>query len=83
VAAELLAAGAETLLVGDGVAAYPEAFAGLDRVELVGPAGAAPSVEALVELATARYVREEFCRAEEVVPLYLRRSDAEIAWEGR
>jgi tRNA threonylcarbamoyladenosine biosynthesis protein TsaB len=83
VAAELVASGSESLLVGDGASAYAEAFAGLDRVALAGPAASAPSVAALVELATARFEREEFCRADEVIPLYLRRSDAEIAWDGR
>jgi tRNA threonylcarbamoyladenosine biosynthesis protein TsaB len=83
IAAELVADAGESLLVGDGALAYRDAFAGLDRVELAGPAAAAPSVAALVELATARFEREEFCRADEVTPLYLRRSDAEIAWDGR
>jgi tRNA threonylcarbamoyladenosine biosynthesis protein TsaB len=83
VAAELLATGVDSLLVGDGALAYADAFAGLDHVELAGPAAAAPSVAALVELATARFEREEFCRADEVAPLYLRRSDAEIAWDAR
>ena len=83
VAAELLASGGETLLVGDGALAYADVFAALDHVELGGPAAAAPSVGALVELAAARFEREEFCRADEVAPLYLRRSDAEIAWDAR
>jgi hypothetical protein len=34
-----------------------------------------------VELATARYEREEFSAPAEVHPLYLRRSDAEIEWD--
>jgi tRNA threonylcarbamoyladenosine biosynthesis protein TsaB len=83
VAAELLAAGAEALLVGDGALEYAADFDGLERVEHAGPAAAAPSVAALVELASARFAREEFCRADEVAPLYLRRSDAEIAWDAR
>jgi tRNA threonylcarbamoyladenosine biosynthesis protein TsaB len=83
VAAELAASGAESLLVGDGALEYADAFTGIDHVELAGPAGAAPSVAALVELATARFEREEFHRADDVAPLYLRRSDAEIAWDAR
>jgi len=83
IAAELVATGSETLLVGDGALEYADAFAGIDHVELGGPAAAAPSVSALVELAAARFEREEFCRADEVLPLYLRRSDAEIAWDNR
>jgi tRNA threonylcarbamoyladenosine biosynthesis protein TsaB len=83
IAAELLATGTESLLVGDGALAYAHVFAGLDHVEVAGPAAAAPSVSALVELAAVRFEREQFCRADEVAPLYLRRSDAEIAWDAR
>jgi tRNA threonylcarbamoyladenosine biosynthesis protein TsaB len=81
VAAEIVASGAEVLVVGDGVLAYPDAFSGLDHTECIGAAGAAPSTTALIELATARFVREEFCTVEDLVPLYLRHSDAEIAWD--
>jgi tRNA threonylcarbamoyladenosine biosynthesis protein TsaB len=83
VAAELEATGVESLLVGDGALAYADRFAGIEHAELVGAAGAAPSVDALVELATGRFEREEFCRFDEVEPLYLRRSDAEIAWDAK
>ena len=38
---------------------------------------------ALVELAVPRFLREEHDRAFDVVPLYLRKSDAEIAWDRR
>ena len=51
--ADLEAAGDEVLLAGDGVAAHPEAFAHLERAELAGPEFVAPSVAALVELATS------------------------------
>jgi tRNA threonylcarbamoyladenosine biosynthesis protein TsaB len=83
VAAALASAGAPCLVVGDGAVEYAEAFAGIDHVEVGGPAVAAPSVAALVELATARFERGETSRAEEITPLYLRRSDAEIAWDRR
>jgi tRNA threonylcarbamoyladenosine biosynthesis protein TsaB len=83
VAAELASTAAPSLLVGDGALEYAASFAGLDHVDLVGPAAAAPSVAALVELATARFARGETARAEEIAPLYLRRSDAEIAWDRR
>ena len=33
------------------------------------------------ELAIARYQREEFCAPDDVLPLYLRKSDAELAWD--
>jgi len=80
-AAELAARREPALLCGDGALRFADAFAGDDLVELAGPAHVAPSLGALVELACARIVREEFCRASEVVPLYLRRRDAELALE--
>jgi len=79
--AELEAGGDEVLLVGDGVTAHADVFAGLDRAELAGPEFAAPSTAALVALASARYEQEEFSTPWEVEPLYLRESDAELGWE--
>ena len=55
----------------------------MDRAEQAGPSYAFPSAAALVELATARVEREEFVSPEDVQPLYLRRSDAEIEWKTR
>lgn len=81
VAGDLAARGEEALLAGDGALLYRETFADLDRVELAGPGAARPSAPALVELATARYEREEFSAPGDIHPLYLRRSDAEIEWE--
>ena len=80
IAADLLARGGDVLLVGDGALVYADSFSGLDRVERVGPSAAAPSATALVELACARIEREEFTTPDRVVPLYLRQSDAQIAW---
>jgi tRNA threonylcarbamoyladenosine biosynthesis protein TsaB len=71
------------LLAGDGVARFPEEFAALDHAELAGPEFGCPSVAALVALATARAEREEFEAPGELRPLYLRQSDAEIAWGAR
>ncbi|HYL51713.1 MAG TPA: tRNA (adenosine(37)-N6)-threonylcarbamoyltransferase complex dimerization subunit type 1 TsaB [Acidimicrobiia bacterium] len=80
--AELEARGDDVILCGDGVLRFPDAFAQLGgRGAVAGPAHASPSLIALAELATARYEREEFCPPSEVLPLYLRRSDAEIEWE--
>jgi tRNA threonylcarbamoyladenosine biosynthesis protein TsaB len=42
-----------------------------------------PSAASLVELAHPRAIREEFVPATDLTPLYLRRSDAEIAWDRR
>jgi tRNA threonylcarbamoyladenosine biosynthesis protein TsaB len=83
VTAELAARGEEALLCGDGAIRFVDAFADLDRVELAGPGHAAPSLAALVELGCARFEREDFCTPAAVVPLYLRRSDAELAWDAR
>ncbi len=80
VAAEIIAGGDDVLLVGDGALVYAEEFARLDRVAVVGPAAAAPSATALVELACARFEREEFTTPDRIVPQYLRQSDAQIAW---
>jgi tRNA threonylcarbamoyladenosine biosynthesis protein TsaB len=80
-AGELSARGEDALLAGDGAVRYEEQLGCLDRVELAGPGAARPCAGALVELATARYVREEFSPPAEVHPLYLRRSDAEIEWD--
>ncbi len=80
-ATELEARGEEALLCGDGALAYAKIFRDVERVELAGPAHAAPSLAALAELAVGRYQREEFCGADDVLPLYLRKSDAELAWD--
>jgi tRNA threonylcarbamoyladenosine biosynthesis protein TsaB len=80
--ADLVAAGDEVLLAGDGALRYRDAF-GVDRAEQAGSSFAAPSSAALLELAAARMEREEFSSAWEIQPLYLRQSDAEIEWERR
>lgn len=65
----------DVLLVGDGARAYPEAFATLSGCTVGGDGH--PSATALVELAVPRFEREEFVRALDVTPLYLRRPDAD------
>ena len=40
-----------------------------------------PSASALVSLAHARAMREEFVRPDEIEPLYLRRPDAVAKWD--
>jgi tRNA threonylcarbamoyladenosine biosynthesis protein TsaB len=79
--AELESGTDELLLAGDGVDAYRHEFATLERVEFAGSDYSAPSVRALLALATARVEREEFVSPAELRPLYLRMSDAEIGWE--
>lgn len=80
-AAELLARGEDCLLVGDGALRYPEVLCAAAHCETTGPLHAQPSAGALVELAHARALREEFEPAAELLPLYIRRSDAEINWD--
>jgi len=79
--AELASEGHSFLLAGDGIERFPEEFAALEHAEVAGGEFAAPSVAALVELATARAEREEFEQPGDLRPLYLRQSDAEIAWD--
>jgi tRNA threonylcarbamoyladenosine biosynthesis protein TsaB len=83
VTAELAARGSEALVCGDGALRFRDAFADLERVDFAGAGHSAPSLAALIELAAVRYEREEFSSPADVVPLYLRRSDAEIAWDHR
>jgi tRNA threonylcarbamoyladenosine biosynthesis protein TsaB len=80
--AELEARGQDAILCGDGVLHFPDVFTPLGRrAEIAGAAHASPSLAALAELARARYEREDFCAPEQVLPMYLRRSDAEIEWD--
>jgi tRNA threonylcarbamoyladenosine biosynthesis protein TsaB len=83
-AADLEAVREEVLLVGNGAILYrkelEQAGAG---VEFASPRQAYPRASAMVELAVPRFIREETDRTFEVVPLYLRKSDAEIGWDQR
>jgi tRNA threonylcarbamoyladenosine biosynthesis protein TsaB len=80
---EIQATGEECLAVGDGALRYGEALEDLIRVE-VGDAGLAyPSPAALVQLAHARALREEFVNSWDLQPVYLRKADAEANWEKR
>lgn len=82
--AEIEARGEPALLCGDGGLRFHADFEGIGHhVVMAGPAHASPSLTALAELAAARYEREDFCPPSEVLPMYLRRSDAEITWEQR
>jgi tRNA threonylcarbamoyladenosine biosynthesis protein TsaB len=82
-ASELLARAEECLLVGDGSLRYADAFGCDLNFELAGPGLAHPSVSSLVELAHARALREDYVRASELEPLYLRKPDVAINWEQR
>ena len=82
VASNLEALGGECLLVGDGALRYREHFADL-RAEQADPALAHPSAWALVQLAHAQALREEFVGPDEIHPTYLRKPDAEANWVQR
>jgi tRNA threonylcarbamoyladenosine biosynthesis protein TsaB len=69
------------LLAGDGVDTFRAEFETLEHAELAGGEFAAPSISALLQLATARCEREEFEQPGALQPLYLRQSDAEIEWD--
>ena len=83
-AAEREALGGDVLLVGNGAILYRSQLEEVrGKVEFASSANAHPHASALVELSVPRFIREESDRAYEVVPLYLRKSDAEIAWDQR
>lgn len=82
--AELEAVPGEVLAVGNGAMLYRHELEALgSRVEVGASVFAHPEAAVLVELAVPRFLREEHDRLVDVVPLYLRRSDAEIAWDQR
>ena len=82
--AELETIPGEMLAVGDGVILYRNHLEELgSRVEIASAIRAHPEAAALAELAVPRFLREEHDRLHEVTPLYVRRSDAEIAWDRR
>jgi tRNA threonylcarbamoyladenosine biosynthesis protein TsaB len=83
-AAELEAVGEEVLVVGSGALVYRRELERVGHhVEIASAAHAFPAATALVELAIPRFEREEFDRVYDVQPLYVRKSDAEIAWDKR
>jgi len=83
-AAELEAAREEVLLVGNGAILYRKEFEAVGAgVEFASSPQSYPEASEMVELAVPRFIREETDRSFEVLPLYLRKSDAEIAWDQR
>lgn len=81
---ELEALGREVLAVGNGAILYRKELEELGgKVELASAAEAHPRASALVELSVQRFLLEEHDKLEHVRPIYLRKSDAEIAWDQR
>jgi tRNA threonylcarbamoyladenosine biosynthesis protein TsaB len=79
-ASEIEARGEEVLLVGDGALAYRERLP-RPRAEVASASLAHPSAAALIELAVPRFIREEGDSPLALEPIYVRKADAEIAWE--
>ena len=82
--ADLMALPGEVLAVGNGAMLYRHELDDIgSRIEFASSIDAHPDAAALVELAVPRFLREEHDRLFDVVPMYLRKSDAEIAWDRR
>lgn len=76
--------GREALLVGDGALRYRERLAAAGGgVAFASPVLATPRADDLVEIAAHRFRSGATDAWADVVPLYLRRTDAEIAWDAR
>jgi tRNA threonylcarbamoyladenosine biosynthesis protein TsaB len=81
---ELEAHSGEVLAVGNGAILYHDEIAELGpRVSFASPVVAHPRAAELVELAAALLLLEDQVPSAGVVPVYLRKSDAEIAWDQR
>ena len=80
--AELEARREDILMVGNGALAYRRELeeAG-NHVGFASPGHAFPAATALVELSIPRLTREDFDRLYELQPFYVRKSDAQIAWD--
>ena len=81
-AAELEVTREDVLAVGNGAILYRDALQEA-HVEFASASVAHPDAAALAELAVPRFLREEHDRLTDVVPTYLRKSDAEITWDQR
>jgi tRNA threonylcarbamoyladenosine biosynthesis protein TsaB len=79
--ADLLARSQDALCVGDGAERYHDEIIEGFRCEIAAPVH--PSSGALVQLAHARALREDWVRPDEIEPIYLRAPDAQINWATR
>jgi tRNA threonylcarbamoyladenosine biosynthesis protein TsaB len=82
-AADLAAFAGEVLVVGGGGLVYRRALQDLGTVEFGSAERAHPSAAAMIDLTVPRFLREEHGKPFDLRPIYLRRSDAEIAWDRR
>ncbi len=83
VADSLMALSAETLVVGDGAERYADVLSAVRGAEIGREGLRHPNAGALVELAHAKALREEFVSLSEISPFYLRAPDARINWQQR
>lgn len=81
-AGEIEAVRSDVLCIGDG-ACLARTELESTGAEVGSPADAYPDASALVALALPRFLREDTARPEELVPVYLRKVDATISWQGR
>lgn len=72
----------DVLFVGSGALLYRDRLP-QHRTEWAALSRAFPNASALLELAAPRFFREETDPLLDLEPLYLRKSDAQIAWEQR
>jgi tRNA threonylcarbamoyladenosine biosynthesis protein TsaB len=79
---EIEARGEPALVVGNGPYIYWSEFETLGaNFEIAGVSDSTPTAVPLAELAVSRLVREDSDRLEDVRPLYIRKSDAELTWD--
>jgi tRNA threonylcarbamoyladenosine biosynthesis protein TsaB len=81
--AELEGTPEHTILVGQGSLMYRDELEEAGEVEFASPSHAYPRAESLVDVAVQRAYREDFDLLNEVQPMYMRRSDAELNWEAK
>ena len=81
--AELQVMDESMLLVGDGALRYSDSFESLTRVQMGEQGLAYPNARALVQLAHAQAMREEFVQPWDLEVVYLRKPDVEINWSIR
>lgn len=80
---EIEARGEHVLVVGDGPYSFADEFNRHKYAEIAGPSEATPTAIPLVSLAARRFEREDSDRITELVPLYVRKTDAEINLGGQ
>lgn len=81
-AAEVESRVEDVLFIGDGAHLYRNRLPDY-RAEFASISRSFPNASALIELALPRFFREETDSLFDLEPLYLRKADAQIAWEAR